>query len=52
MKNYAAVAPGRFGGKNFHFGIREHAMGSILNGIALYGGLRLSGLLFLSFPII
>ncbi|MFN0065176.1 MAG: transketolase [Chlamydiales bacterium] len=24
-----------FGGRNFHFGIREHAMGSILNGLAL-----------------
>src|SRR5579859_6535186 len=26
-------------GRNMHFGIREHAMGSILNGMALYGGL-------------
>ncbi len=26
-------------GRNFHFGIREHAMGSIVNGIALHGGL-------------
>ena len=24
-----------FGGRNFHFGIREHAMGSILNGMSL-----------------
>jgi len=26
-------------GRNFHFGIREHAMGSICNGIAVHGGL-------------
>jgi transketolase len=25
-------------GRNFHFGVREHAMGSIANGIALHGG--------------
>lgn len=27
-------------GRNLHFGIREHAMASIANGIALYGGLK------------
>lgn len=27
-------------GRNLHFGIREHAMGGIANGISLYGGLR------------
>lgn len=27
-------------GANIHFGIREHAMGAISNGIALHGGLR------------
>src|SRR5207253_8591246 len=26
---------GNYGGRNFHFGIREHAMGAILNGMAL-----------------
>ncbi len=26
-----------YGGRNLHFGIREHAMGSICNGIALSG---------------
>jgi len=25
-------------GRNFHFGVREHAMGSIVNGISVYGG--------------
>ncbi|GAA1473287.1 transketolase [Corynebacterium felinum] len=28
------------GGRNLHFGIREHAMGSIVNGMALHGGTR------------
>jgi len=26
------------GGRNFHFGVREHGMGAILNGMARYGG--------------
>ena len=29
-----------YGGRNFHFGVREHAMGAIVNGMALHGGLR------------
>ena len=28
-------------GRNFHFGIREHAMAAICNGIVLHGGLRI-----------
>ena len=27
-------------GKNFHFGIREHGMGAIVNGMAFHGGVR------------
>jgi len=38
-----------FSGRNFHFGIREHAMGSIMNGIALYGGYIPYGGTFLVF---
>merc|ERR550537_431563 len=38
-----------FAGRNFHYGIREHAMGSILNGIAYYGLFRASGATFLVF---
>jgi len=49
MKAFDAVAPGKFGGRNFHFGIREHAMGSILNGITLYGGFKAFGATFLVF---
>ncbi|HEY89717.1 MAG TPA: transketolase [Thermoflexia bacterium] len=36
-------------GRNFHFGVREHAMGGILNGMALYGGLKVYGGTFLVF---
>jgi transketolase len=36
-------------GRTLHFGIREHAMGSILNGIALHGGTRAYGATFLVF---
>ncbi|WP_442873947.1 transketolase [Actinomycetospora sp. NBC_00405] len=36
-------------GRTIHFGVREHAMGSILNGIALHGGTRVYGGTFLIF---
>ena len=36
-------------GRVLHFGIREHAMGSIMNGIALHGGTRVYGGTFLTF---
>nr|WP_255549507.1 transketolase [Corynebacterium sp. TAE3-ERU12] len=36
-------------GRNLHFGIREHAMGAILNGITLHGGTRVYGGTFLIF---
>jgi transketolase len=36
-------------GRTLHFGVREHAMGSILNGIALHGGTRVYGGTFLTF---
>lgn len=36
-------------GSNVFFGIREHAMGAILNGVALHGGLRAFGSTFLVF---
>ncbi|WP_460358297.1 transketolase [Actinoallomurus acanthiterrae] len=41
--------PGNRYGRTLHFGIREHAMGSILNGIALHGGTRPYGGTFLVF---
>ncbi len=36
-------------GRNLHFGVREHAMGGILNGMALHGGVRVYGGTFLIF---
>ncbi len=36
-------------GRNMHFGIREHGMGGILNGMALYGGIIPFGATFLIF---
>merc|ERR1712061_441256 len=38
-----------YAGRNIHYGIREHAMGSIMNGIAYYGIFRNSGATFLFF---
>jgi transketolase len=42
----AAATPG---GRNVHFGIREHAMGAIMNGMALHGGVIPYGGTFLVF---
>ncbi|HWJ08709.1 MAG TPA: transketolase [Nocardioides sp.] len=36
-------------GRVLHFGIREHAMGAIMNGIAVHGGTRVFGGTFLTF---
>jgi len=38
-----------YGGRNLRFGVREHAMGGILNGMALHGGLIPYGATFLVF---
>ncbi|MFO7535929.1 MAG: transketolase [Kiritimatiellia bacterium] len=43
------IGPGSFKGVNFHFGIREHAMAALLNGLAQHGGLRVFGSTFFSF---
>ncbi len=43
------VAPGEFSGRNIHFGVREHAMGAIVNGMALYGSFIPYGATFLVF---
>jgi transketolase len=49
LSAYAAIESGDYGGRNLHFGIREHAMGGVLNGLALHGGLRPFGSTFLVF---
>ena len=36
----ASIARGKFVGRNLHFGVREHGMGAIANGLALHGGIR------------
>ncbi|MGD0190779.1 MAG: transketolase [Rhizomicrobium sp.] len=38
-KGMEDVAPGRFGGRYIHYGIREHGMAAAMNGMALHGGL-------------
>ncbi len=45
----ADFEPGSYNARNLHFGVREHAMGSILNGMALYNGLIPYGGTFLVF---
>ena len=43
------VKNGDYAGRNIHFGVREHGMGAILNGMQLHGGLRAFGSTFLVF---
>src|SRR5439155_8609346 len=40
-----------FKNRNLHFGIREHAMGAIVNGLTLYGSFRAYGATFLIFSV-
>ncbi|MFF8959625.1 transketolase [Streptomyces sp. NPDC014894] len=48
-KHATQAFPGHQYGRTLHFGIREHGMGAILNGIALHGGTRPYGGTFLVF---
>jgi transketolase len=49
IKESSKVSRKAFGGRNIEFGIREHAMGSICNGIAASGGFIPFGSTFLIF---
>jgi len=49
LKDEPDFQPGQFGGRNLRFGVREHGMGGILNGMALHGGLIPYGATFLIF---
>ncbi|MGA7160037.1 MAG: transketolase [Bacteroidota bacterium] len=49
LKNSPEFQPGSYDGRNFHFGVREHAMGSVLNGLALTDGIIPYGGTFLVF---
>jgi transketolase len=49
IEDAAAFDPMKHAGSNIHFGVREHAMGGCLNGLALHGGLVPFGATFLIF---
>ncbi len=49
LTGYADIATEDFTGRNFHFGVREHGMGSVMNGVAAHGGLRIYGGTFFVF---
>ena len=49
MKNTGFYSGDNRQGGNIHFGVREHAMAAICNGIALHGGLHAFGATFLVF---
>ncbi len=49
IKGSAGVSRGEFSGRNMHFGIREHGMGAVCNGMALAGGIIPFGATFLVF---
>ncbi len=48
IKNADSFEAGSYGGRNFHFGVREHGMGAVVNGMAL-SHLRSYGSTFLVF---
>merc|ERR1719440_2398594 len=49
MKEVGDFSKSNYAGRNFYYGIREHGMGAIMNGMAFYGGMRVSGSTFLVF---
>jgi len=49
LDGFPPFEPATPGGRNFHFGVREHAMGAVVNGMAVHGGLIPYGATFLTF---
>jgi transketolase len=49
IKEFGSFEKGNYGGRNLHFGIREHGMGTICAGLAYYGGLIPFGSTFFVF---
>jgi transketolase len=49
IKGEPSFSAENLAGRNFHFGIREHGMGSIMNGMSLFGGIIPYGATFLIF---
>jgi transketolase len=49
IKESTGFQPDNHAGRNFHFGVRENGMGSVVNGMAYHGGVRPYGATFLVF---
>ncbi|MBN2547648.1 MAG: transketolase [Anaerolineales bacterium] len=49
IEGSATFQPGAFQGRNFHFGVREHGMGAIINGMSVHGGVIPYGGTFMVF---
>ncbi|HLI95446.1 MAG TPA: transketolase [Candidatus Baltobacteraceae bacterium] len=49
LKDQGDFQPDNYAGRNIHYGVREHAMAAINNGLALHGGLLPFGATFLNF---
>jgi transketolase len=49
IDGFPAFEPETPDGRNFHFGVREHGMGGVVNGLAVHGGIIPFGATFLAF---
>jgi transketolase len=49
LKDMGVVTRGDYAGRNLYYGVREHAMGAITNGLAAHGGLRPAASTFFTF---
>jgi transketolase len=49
VKNTADVQPGSYGGRYVRYGVREHGMATVMNGMSLHGGVIPYGGTFLQF---
>jgi transketolase len=49
LKDLGVVRRGDYAGRNIYYGVREHAMGAITNGLAAHGGLRPACATFFTF---
>lgn len=49
LKDLGVVRKGNYAGRNIYYGVREHAMGAITNGLAAHGGLRPACATFFTF---
>jgi transketolase len=49
MKDLGRFSPANYAGRNIYYGVREFAMGAIVNGMALHGGVKPFGATFFVF---